>query len=127
MGLSIGWTDNPAWCFYDLLTNTRYGLGLPASAVDPWKWDLYTIAQYCDAVVASGANMVFKGIDDGNGGVEPRFTCNVCLNNRQEAYAAINTMAVSAPIKMLGHCFIVPSYFFFSSSSPTTRCTADFK
>ena len=90
---SVGWTDNPAWCFYDLLTNTRYGLGLPASAVDPWKWDLYTIAQYCDAVVASGANMVFQGVDDGNGGVEPRFTCNICLNNRQEAYAAINTMA----------------------------------
>ena len=89
----VGWTDNPAWCFYDLLTNTRYGLGLPSSAVDPWKWDLYTIAQYCDAVVASGANMVFQGVDDGNGGVEPRFTCNICLNSRQEAYAAINTMA----------------------------------
>jgi predicted phage tail protein len=90
---SVGWTDNPAWCFYDLLTNTRYGLGLPAGAVDPWKWDLYTIAQYCDAVVASGANMVFQGVDDGNGGVEPRFTCNICLNNRQEAYSAINAMA----------------------------------
>ncbi|MFO1157282.1 MAG: phage tail protein [Reyranellaceae bacterium] len=90
---SVGWTDNPAWCFYDLLINTRYGLGLPASAVDPWKWDLYTIGQYCDAVMASGADMVFQGIDDGNGGVEPRFTCNICLNNRQEAYAAVNTMA----------------------------------
>jgi predicted phage tail protein len=78
----VAWSDNPAWCFYDLLTNTRYGLGLPPGAVDPWKWDLYTIAQYCDELVS-----------DGNGGQEPRFTCNLCLNSRQEAYAAVNQLA----------------------------------
>ncbi|MFO1083113.1 MAG: phage tail protein [Reyranellaceae bacterium] len=92
---SVGWTDNPAWCFYDLLSNTRYGLGLPATAIDPWKWDLYSIAQYCDGVVASGADMVFEGVDDGKGvGTrEPRFACNLCLNSRQEAFAAVNTLA----------------------------------
>lgn len=82
----VAWSDNPAWCFYDLLTNKRYGLALPESAVDPWKWDLYTIAQYCDQL-----------IDDGRGNVpptyEPRFTCNICLNSRQEAFAAVNAMA----------------------------------
>jgi predicted phage tail protein len=50
----IAWTDNPAWCFYDLLTTSRYGLGtyLDASSVD--KWGLYTIGQYCDEYVPTG-------------------------------------------------------------------------
>ncbi len=84
------WSDNPAWCFYDLLTNERYGLGLDPASVNPWKWDLYTIAQYCDAVDESGA---YLGIDDGAGAKEPRYTCNLLLNSRQEAYAVVNTMA----------------------------------
>ena len=84
------WSDNPAWCFYDLLTNTRYGLGLDPASVNPWKWDLYTIAQYCDAVDETGA---YVGIDDGAGAKEPRYTCNLLLNSRQEAYAVVNTMA----------------------------------
>lgn len=87
---TTAWSDNPAWCFYDLLTNTRYGLGLDPAAVNPWKWDLYTIGQYCDAVDESGA---YVGIDDGAGGKEPRYTCNMLLNSRQEAYAVVNTMA----------------------------------
>ena len=87
---TTAWSDNPAWCFYDLLTNTRYGLGLDPAAVNPWKWDLYTIAQYCDAVDESGT---YVGIDDGAGGKEPRYTCNMLLNSRQEAYAVVNTMA----------------------------------
>lgn len=78
----IAWTDNPAWCFYDLLTNTRYGLGayLDPSQVD--KWALYEIARYCDELVP-----------DGFGGVEPRFTCNLYLQTRQEAYTVIQQMA----------------------------------
>lgn len=87
---TTAWSDNPAWCFYDLLTNTRYGLGLDPAAVNPWKWDLYTIAQYCDAVDESGA---YVGVDDGAGAKEPRYTCNMLLNSRQEAYAVVNTMA----------------------------------
>ena len=76
------WTDNPAWCFYDLLTNSRYGLGkyVDPSLVD--KWTLYEIAQYCDTLVP-----------DGFGGVEPRFTCNVILTSREDAYKVINDMA----------------------------------
>ncbi len=77
-GLPTGgkqWTNNPAWAFYDLITNKRYGLGqyIQESLVD--KWTLYQIAQYCDELV-----------DDGEGGVEPRFTCNCAIANRQDAY-----------------------------------------
>jgi predicted phage tail protein len=76
------WTDNPAWCFYDMLTNDRYGLGtfIADSQVD--KWQLYTISQYCDELVPSGF-----------GTMEPRFTCNLYLQTREEAYKVINAMA----------------------------------
>lgn len=78
----VSWTDNPAWCFYDLLTNTRYGLGdfIPEAQVD--KWTLYAIGKYCDELVP-----------DGFGGTEPRYTCNMYLQNRQEAYTVLNNMA----------------------------------
>lgn len=72
------WTDNPAWCFYDLVTNDRYGLGkyVSESLVD--KSTLYTIAQYCDELVSSG-----------QGFVEPRFTCNIYIQTREEAYKVL--------------------------------------
>lgn len=77
-----GWTDNPAWCYYDLLTNERYGLGrwVKPSMVD--KWGLYAIGQYCDELV-----------DDGFGGKEPRFACNLYIQSQEEAYRVINNMA----------------------------------
>lgn len=81
---NLGWTDNPAWCFYDLITNRRYGLG---KYVDPNltdKWTLYEIAQYCDQLVSSG------GSGDGK---EPRFTCNVLISTREDAYKVVNDMA----------------------------------
>lgn len=76
------WTDNPAWCFYDLLTNTRYGLGgyLPETQID--KWALYQVAQYCDELVPNG-----------EGGYEPRFTCNLYIQSRREAYKVVQDMA----------------------------------
>lgn len=74
------WTDNPAWCFYDLITNSRYGCGIPESQVD--KWTLYQIAQYCDEMVS-----------DGFGGTEPRFTCNLLMNDRSDAYTIVQNMA----------------------------------
>ncbi|MDY6957805.1 MAG: phage tail protein [Halobacteriota archaeon] len=76
------WTDNPAWIFYDLLTNTRYGLGVSSTYSDSLKWLLYTIAQYCDNLV-----------DDGYGGTEPRYSCNCVINTREEAFHIIHTMA----------------------------------
>ena len=79
---AVAWTDNPAWCFYDLVTNTRYGLGdfIPESQVD--KWTLYAIGRYCDELVP-----------DGFGGTEPRYTCNIYFQTREEAYTVINNMA----------------------------------
>lgn len=72
------WTNNPAWIFYDLLTNTTYGLGL--SDVD--RYALYTIAKYCDEMVP-----------DGYGGEEPRFTLNTVIASREEAYTVLNNVA----------------------------------
>jgi predicted phage tail protein len=78
----IAWTDNPSWCFYDLVTSTRYGLGgyIPESQVD--KWALYRVAQYCDQLVPNGL-----------GGFEPRFTCNLYLQTREQAYKVVQDMA----------------------------------
>ncbi|RLK45938.1 host specificity protein J [Cupriavidus plantarum] len=77
----VAWTDNPAWIFYDLLLNARYGLGdrINASMVD--KWYLYQIGQYCDELVA-----------DGRGGMEPRFTCNCYLQSRAQAYKVLQDL-----------------------------------
>ena len=73
------WTDNPVWCYYDLVTNKNYGLGqyIDESCMD--KWTLYEIAKYCDVLVP-----------DGYGNLEPRFSCNVILTSRDEAYKVIN-------------------------------------
>ncbi len=78
----VAWSDNPAWCFYDLVTNSRYGLGsyIAASQVD--KWALYRVAKYCDELVP-----------DGHGGYEPRFTCNLYLQTREQAYKVVQDMA----------------------------------
>ena len=76
------WSDNPAWCFYDLVTNSRYGLGNFVAAGQVDKWALYSIAQYCDQLV-----------DDGFGGTEPRFTCNMYLQSQAEAYKVVQDMA----------------------------------
>lgn len=76
------WTDNPAWCFYDLITNKRYGLGryVDTSTLD--KWTLYEIAQYCDELV-----------EDYDNGLEPRFSCNIIIESREDAYQVLNDMA----------------------------------
>lgn len=76
------WTDNPAWIFNDLLTNQTRGLGdfIQSGAVD--KWTLYGIAQYCDQLV-----------DDGNGGLEPNFTCNVSIQQADDAYSVLLNLA----------------------------------
>ena len=74
------WTNDPAWCLWDLLTNTRYGASIPVSSLD--KYDFYAISQYCNELVA-----------DGKGGLEPRFACNLLLNSRDEVYNVIQEMA----------------------------------
>lgn len=72
---SKAYTNNPAWVYYDILTNNRYGLGNFVDTTQVDKFALYSIAQYCDELVP-----------DGTGSFEPRFTCNVIINNQEEAY-----------------------------------------
>ncbi|MGA0119861.1 MAG: phage tail protein [Methylophilaceae bacterium] len=100
----FGWTDNPAWIYYDLLVNTRYGVGSylrDVNIVD--KWSLYEIGMYCDAVTmndnsqqtkVSGAG-VFIGLDDGFGGLEPRFSSNVIISDQAKAYETLQDFAKS--------------------------------
>ena len=126
------WTDNPAWCFYDLVTNTRYGLGgfIDPTQVD--KWALYSVSQYCDELV-----------DDGLGGTEPRFTCNLYLQSRVEAYKVIQDLAScfrsmvywasgsltlaqdapSDPVALFSQANVVDGQFSYSGSSAKARHT----
>jgi len=85
------WTNNPAWIFYDLITNDRYGLGefIRPEIVD--KWSLYTIAQYCDQLVPSG----YKNTVTGEDVMEPRFTFNGVINTREEAYHVLQSVTTA--------------------------------
>lgn len=76
------YTNNPAWIYYDICTSKRYALGdrLTSAMLD--KWSLYRLAQYCDQMV-----------DDGKGGKEPRFTCNVYLQSTEDAYTILSKLA----------------------------------
>ena len=76
------WSDNPAWVFYDLVTDKRYGLGDRLGEFGCDKWSLYKIAKYCDQVVP-----------DGFGGEEPRFTCNAYLSEPRDAKALLDDLA----------------------------------
>ena len=86
----VEWTCNPAWIFYDLCTDERYGLGkyINENLID--KWALYEIAKYCDAVDSSGD---FVGVDNGFGGKEARYACHVYFSSREEAYKLLNDIA----------------------------------
>ena len=126
------WSDNPAWCFYDLLTNERYGLGEYVNASEIDKWALYEISQYCDELVA-----------DGYGGLEPRFSLNHLIVSRQEAYKLINDLASAfrglayfangliftvqdsfkKPIYQLNNSNVVDGDFSYSSSAKKARHT----
>ena len=77
-----GWTNNPAWVMYDILTNNRYGLGhiIPPELTD--KWALYNIGVYCD-----------QPVENGFGGKEPRFTCNLYLQGEEDAYTVVQNLA----------------------------------
>lgn len=78
----IGVSDNPAWIMYDLLTNTRYGLGQFIKPEQIDKTKLYQIGKYCDELVP-----------DGFGGQERRFTINTVINSQVEAYKLITDIA----------------------------------
>ena len=86
----IGWTDNPAWILYDLLTNNRYGLGQYINEDDINKWDLYKIGRFCDSVDEEG---LFVGVPDGRGGLEPRYSCNIIFTEGTKVFDSINQIS----------------------------------
>ncbi|EPG4505055.1 host specificity protein J [Citrobacter freundii] len=78
------WTDNPAWIFYDLVITDRFGLGNRLTAANIDKWTLYQVSQYCDQPVPDGK---------GGSGTEPRYTCNVYVQERNDAYTVLRDFA----------------------------------
>ena len=126
------WTNNPAWCFYDLITNNRYGLGdyIDPNTVD--KWTLYEIAKYCDTLVSND-----------RGGLEPRFTLNHIIVSREEAYKVVNELASAfraiayfafgniyvsqdspkVPKYLFNNSNVVEGSFVYSSSAKKSRHT----
>ena len=76
------YSNNPAWVFYDICTQWRYGLGdrLDKAMID--KWSLYALGQYCDELV-----------DDGKGGKEPRFSVNVYLQSSVDAFSVLQSLS----------------------------------
>lgn len=78
------YTNNPAWIYYDMLTNNRYGLGDFISELDIDKYALYRIGRYCDELV-----------DDGKGGQEPRYTLNVYMTKQMDAIKVLKDLATN--------------------------------
>lgn len=76
------WTNNPVWVGYGLMINKRFGLGKRLNANNIDKWELYRISQYCDQLVPNG-----------KGGMEPRFTCNMYIQGRAEAWTVLRDIA----------------------------------
>ncbi|EJH3880936.1 phage attachment tail tip protein J [Escherichia coli] len=73
------YSNNPAWCLWDMLTHPRYGMGKRVGAADVDKWALYVIGQYCD-----------QSVPDGSGGTEPRITCNAWLTTQRKAWDVLS-------------------------------------
>lgn len=126
------WTDNPAWVLYDLLINTRYGMGdfVTAAMVD--KFSFYAAAQYNDELV-----------DDGNGGFEPRFVFNNVISKQEDALKVLQAIAGSMrsilmysggllwinqdrpsdPVKLVTKANVIDGKFTYSSTALQQRHT----
>lgn len=127
---TTAYSNNPAWVLYDLLTNTRYGLGIDEDKVD--KWTLYTIGAYCDT-----------DVDDGFGAQEPRFTFNGVIKSRTDAIQAVNYIASNFmvmpywssgyatfsqdspkdPVKLFSSANVIDGNFEYSGTSKAARHT----
>ncbi|EEW0692489.1 host specificity protein J [Escherichia coli] len=77
--LKPAYSNNMAWCLWDMLTHPRYGMGKRLGAADMDKWALYVIGQYCD-----------QSVPDGFGGTEPRITCNAYLTTQRKAWDVLS-------------------------------------
>ncbi|QBH97149.1 host specificity protein J [Limnobaculum zhutongyuii] len=127
------WTNNPAWIFYDLVTNERYGLGKRLGQFGCDKFSLYIISQYCDQLV-----------DDGFGGKEPRMTCNAYITDQRQAKDLLDDLASvfraipvwdglqmscimdrpSDPVWRYSNANVIDGKFSYSSSAQKARHTA---
>ena len=76
------WTSDPAWILYDLLTNDRYGCGIPAADIN--KFTFKSVSEYCSAQIDAGL---------GDGSTEPRFSCNVNITQARDAFKLINEIS----------------------------------
>jgi len=124
------WCADPAWCLWDLLTNTRYGAAIPVSSLD--RYDFFSISQYCNELVGNGRDAL-----------EPRFQCNLLLNSRDEvynviqeftalfrgiAYYGVGTLVVnqdkpSDPQYIITAANVVEGFFNYSGTSQKVRAT----
>ena len=124
------WTSDPAWILYDLLISERYGAGIPESTLD--KYDFFAVSQYCNKLVPNG-----------KGGKEPRFSCNMLINSRDEVYNVIQQMTAvfrgisyysagsltllqdkpSDPQYLIGQSNVVDGIFQYQGTSQKTRHT----
>ncbi|HIG9163495.1 TPA: phage attachment tail tip protein J [Escherichia coli] len=73
------YSNNMAWCLWDMLTHPRYGMGKRLGAADVDKWALYVIGQHCE-----------QSVPDGFGGTEPRITCNAYLTTQRKAWDVLS-------------------------------------
>lgn len=126
----LAWTDNPAWCLYDIIMNDRYGVNAYYPVVAD-KWDFYDAGKYCDELVP-----------DGLGGMEPRYTLNVVISDTKNGPEMINYIAgiFNATIfedgtgtvrlafqkdQQATHVFseenVTPAGFVYNFSDPSTR------
>jgi hypothetical protein len=124
------WCSDPAWLLYDLLISGRYGAGVPESTLD--KYDFFAVSQYCNVLVSNGS-----------GGQEPRFSCNMLINSRDEVYNVIQQMTAifrgisfystgslsllqdrpADPQYLISQSNVVDGLFQYSGTSQKTRHT----
>lgn len=130
---TIGWTDNPAWVIYDLLTNTKHGAGNYIDALTIDKWSFYEAAVYNDGLV-----------DDGNGGTEPRFTFNAPIATSTGLWNLVQSVASvcrsvifygggaiklvqdrpSNPVKLVTNADVINGEFSYTGTGLIARHTA---
>ena len=99
------YTNNPAWIYYDILSNNRYGLGSFIKEVDIDKYALYRVARYCDGLVP-----------DGKGGFEPRFTLNTYLTKAANSYKVLKDLATN----FLGLLYYLDGQLYTSLDAPSS-------
>ena len=81
MGAAV-WTSCPAMVLLDLLTDTRYGLGNHITDASLDLFSFVTASKFANTLV-----------DDGLGGQEARFSCNVNIQSAAEAFDLINELS----------------------------------